>query len=281
MNNTIICEYCGTLYNPEEGRCPICQGQPGNSNNYMGDHYDYDERPMEEEAHERRPIGGKIAALIALILLFVGFTGYILYSFELLPFLKPAVEEEVLQNIPCTQLAVDAAELTLEEAGASIQLQTAVEPANTTDQIIFSVDDSTIASVTQDGTITAKAPGETTVAIMCGKYTAYCTVICSFEADDPEPEPEPEPDPDPGVPAPGADPLSISAEDISFFEKTENTMLVLTGGDGSIPEWESSDEAVVRVDETGYVEAVGGGTATVTATVGSESVSCIVRCQFE
>lgn len=285
MNNTIICEYCGTLYNPEEGRCPICQGQPDNSDNYMGDHYDYDERPVEEETPERRPIGGKIVALIALILLFIGFTGYILYSFELLPFLKPAVEEEVLQNIPCTELAVDAAELTLEEAGASIQLQTAVEPANTTDQIIFSVDDSTVASVTQDGTVTAKAPGETTVAIMCGKYTAYCTVICSFEADVPEPAPEPEPDPDPdadpGVPAPGADPLAISAEDISFFEKTENTMLVLTGGDGSTPKWESSDESIVHVDQTGYVEATGSGTATVTATVGNETVSCIVRCQFE
>lgn len=280
MNNTIICEYCGTLYDPEEGRCPICQGQPDNSDNYMGDHYDYDERPMEEEAPERRPIGGKIAALIALILLFLGFTGYILYSFELLPFLKPAVEEEVIQNIPCTELAVDAAELTLEEAGASVQLQTAVEPANTTDQIIFSVEDSSIASVTQDGTITAKAPGETTVSIMCGKYTAYCTVTCSFEADDPEPEPEPEPEPAP-EPDPDAEPLSISAEDISFFEKAENTTLVLTGGDGSTPEWESSDESVVSVDETGYVEAVGGGTATVTATVGSESVSCIVRCQFE
>lgn len=279
MNNTIICEYCGTLYDPEEGRCPICQGQPDNSDNYMGDHYDYDERPMEEETPERRPIAGKIAALIGLIVLFLGFTGYILYSFELLPFLKPAVVEEGPKNIPCTQLAVDAAELTLEEVGQSIQLQTAVEPANTTDQVIFSVEDSTIASVTQDGTVTAKAPGETSVAIMCGKYTAYCTVICSFEADTPEPEPEPEPDP--GVPAPGADPLSISAEDISFFEQTENTMLLLTGGDGSTPEWESSDESIVRVDETGYVEAVGGGTATVTATVGSESVSCIVRCQFE
>lgn len=279
MDNTIICEYCGTIYNPSEGRCPICQGQADSSRNYMGDHFDYDERPLEEDAPERKPIAGKILALLGLVVLLVGFTGYILYSFELLPFLKPAANETAPKNIPCTQLAVDVSELTLTEVGASAQIQTAVQPANTTDQIVFSVDNSAIVSVTQNGTVTAKAPGEANVTIMCGAYVAHCAVICSFEADAPEPEPKPEPDP--GVPAPGADPLSISVEDISFFEKTENTMLVLTGGDGSTPKWESSNEDVVKVDVTGYVEAVGSGTATVTATVGDESVSCIVRCQFE
>ena len=38
----------------------------------MGDHYDYDERPIEEEPAQRRK-GGKIIALLALILLFIGF----------------------------------------------------------------------------------------------------------------------------------------------------------------------------------------------------------------
>lgn len=279
MDNTIICEFCGTIYNPNEGRCPICQGQANSSRNYMGDHFDYDERPLDEEAPERKPIAGKILALLGLVVLLVGFTGYILYSFELLPFLKPTVTETAPKEIACTQLAVDAAELTLTEVGASAQIHTAVQPVNTTDQVIFSVDDSAIASVTQDGTVTAKTPGEATVTIMCGAYVAYCDVICSFEADVAEPESTPEPDAD--EPASGTEPLSINFEDISFFEKTENTMLVLTGGDGSIPEWESSDEAVVRVDVTGYVEAVGNGTATVTATVGDESISCIVRCQFE
>ncbi len=281
MDKTIICEFCGTIYNPSEGRCPICQGQPDSSRNYMGDHFDYDERPLDEYAPERKPIAGKILALLGLLVLLVGFTGYILYSFELLPFLKPAVTEPAPKKIACTQLAVDVSELTLTEEGASAQIQTAVQPANTTDQVIFSVNDSAIASVTQDGTVTAKAPGEADITIMCGAYVAHCRVICSFEAAVPEPDPEPTTDPDAAEPVSGTEPLSISMEDISFFEKTENTMLVLTGGDGSTPKWESSDEDVARVDVTGYVEAVGSGTATVTATVGDESVSCIVRCQFE
>lgn len=279
MDEMIICEFCGTAYDPEEGCCPICQGQPGDVENYMGDHYDYDERPTEEEPPKRKHIFGKIVALLFLVALFVGFTGYILYSFELLPFLKPASTVTSPDVIPCTQLAVDAAELNFDEAGQSIQLQTAVMPADTTDRVIFSVDDANVVSVTQDGTITAKGPGEATVTVMCGSYTAYCSVYCGFGTEAIEPEEE-EPAEEEPAPADTGEPLAISAEDISFFEETEATILTLTGGDGSTPEWESSDESVATVDQDGYVVAVSSGTAEISATVGDETVKCIVRCQF-
>ena len=274
MENLIVCEYCGTAYDAREGRCPTCQGQPGDAKNYMGDHYDYDERPMDDELEKpSEHLFGKILALVCLIALFIGFTGYILYSFELLPFLKPTASDVVPDIIPCTQLAVDATELTLEEEGQSIKLQTAVAPTNTTDLVIFSVDNSAVAGVTQDGTVTAKAPGQATVSILCGSYTAYCHVICAFDGDAaPEPEPEPEPE--------SHEPLTISEEDISFFAASESTALTVSGGDGSVTEWESADESVATVDKIGYVVAVGSGTTEITATVGDEEVTCIVRCQF-
>lgn len=272
MDEMIICEFCGTAYHPEEGCCPLCQGQPGDVENYMGDHYDYDERPLEEETSSHKHLGGKILALIALIVLFVGFAGYILYSFELLPFLKPTSTISTPDVIPCTQLAVDASELTFDEVGQSIPLQTVVMPSNTTDAIAYSVDDSSVVSITQNGIITAKSAGHATVTIICGSYTAYCTVECNFGEQEEELPEESEPE--------VSIPLSISAEDISFFEETEMTILELTGGDGSTPVWESSDDSIVSVDQDGYVTAIGGGTAEVTATVGDETVSCIVRCQF-
>lgn len=274
MDNLITCEYCGTVYNPADGPCPICQGQPEDTDNYMGDHFDYDEREVEEAPPERRPVGGRIAALIALLVLFLGFTAYLLYSFDKLPFLKPAPAAPAQEQIPCTALAVDASELTLTEEGQTVQLHTVVEPSDTTDRLIFSVDNSAAVSVTQSGSVVAKAPGEANITVICGGYIAYCRVICDFGTA-PTNEPEPEPEPKTG------EPLKISAEDISFFEKGENTTLKLSGGDGSDPVWKSEDSSIATVDGNGYVVAVGSGTVDVTATVGDETVTCIVRCQFE
>ena len=275
MDNLITCEYCGTVYDPNDGPCPICQGHPEDIDNYMGDHFDYDEREVDAEPEERRPVGGRIAALIALVLLFLGFTGYLLYSFELLPFMTPAPAAPVQETIPCTALAVDATELILNEAGQTVQLHTAVEPADTTDRLIFSVDNSAVVSVNQSGSVVARAPGEANITVICGGYIAYCKAICDFGGSDPgNAEPEPEPEPQTG------EPLKISAEDISFFEKGENTTLTLSGGDGSDPVWRSEDSSIATVDD-GYVVAVGSGTVDVTATVGDETVTCIVRCQFE
>ena len=277
MDNLITCEFCGTVYDAAQGACPICQGRPENADNYMGDHYDYDERPIEDEPVRRRK-GGEIAALIVLILLFIGFTGYILYAFELLPFLKPAAEPASTELVACTGLNVDVSELTFKEVGESAQIHAVPEPANTTDRLVFSADDSAVISVSQDGTVAAKAPGEATVTVMCGKYSFDCKVRCDFET---ETASEPEPEPEAQQPAAPAEPLAISEEDISFFEKGERTVLTLTGGDGSTPEWRSADSSVATVRSTGEVVAVGSGDVTVTATVGSETVECIVRCQFE
>ncbi len=273
MDNLITCEFCGTVYDPAEGRCPICQGQPENTQNYMGDHYDYDERPVEEEPVRRRK-GGKIAALLALFLLFVGFTGYILYSFELLPFLKPGATAQEAELIPCTSISINTTELKLTEAGESFQILAAAVPSNTTDRIIFSADNSSVISVTQDGTVTAKAPGESVVNVICGDQVISCSVICDFgeqAAEEPEPEPASEP----------SAPLTLSEYDISFFEKGETTRLTLIGGDGSDPEWRSEDSSIASVSSAGEVTAIGNGVVNITATVGDETVTCIVRCQFE
>lgn len=280
MDNLIVCEFCGTTYDPHDGCCPICQGQPTGTDNYMGDHFDYDERPLEEEEQaEHKGIGGKIAALLALLVLLFGFTGYILYSFELLPFLKPEAPAKEAELVPCTSLAVDVSDLTLTEQGQSVQLHTSVLPANTSDRVIFSSNQPAIISVTQEGVVTAKGEGSGCITVLCGEYMAYCNITCSFSKPEPEPEPEVKPEPEPAPVE--TEKLAISAEDISFFEAKENITLTLTGGDGSDPVWESANPEIATVDEDGYVEAVSKGNTTITATVGEEKVSCTVRCQFE
>jgi hypothetical protein len=46
-----------------------------------------------------------------------------------------------------------------------------------------------------------------------------------------------------------------------------------------VPEWESSDPAVAKVDQSGLVSMVGSGTANVTASYGNiKSDPCVVTC---
>jgi len=46
-----------------------------------------------------------------------------------------------------------------------------------------------------------------------------------------------------------------------------------------VPEWESSDPAVAKVDQSGLVSMVGPGTANVTASYGNiKSDECVVTC---
>lgn len=281
MKEKIICEYCGTIYEATEECCPLCSTKP-EADHYKGDHFDFDERPMddEEEEYEARSggCGGKIAALIVLILLFIGFAGYIVYSFELLPFLQPPASQSA--DLSCTGLRFGADSIALSQAGMTAQLKLVATPENTTDPVSYTSADESIVTVSQDGVVTAVAPGYTTIQATCGQMTAVCEILCTFKAETPQPEPEeeePEPEPNPEP----VGPLEISATDISFFAAGENTVLTVTGAGDLEIVWESSDESVATVDETGYVEAVSSGTATVTATVGDQSVSCIVRCNYE
>lgn len=278
MKEKIICEYCGTIYEATEECCPLCSTKP-ETDHYMGDHFDFDERPMddEDEAYEDKPRGRgvKITALIVLLLLFIGFAGYIAYSFELIPFLQPP--EAPVADLSCTGLRFSADSVALSQTGMTAQLKLISTPQNTTDAVTYKSADESIVTVTQEGVVTAVGPGNTTIEATCGQMRAVCEILCTFAEETPEPtdeEPESEPDSEP------IGPLEISATDISFFANGESTALTVTGAGDQQIIWESSDESVATVDETGCVVAVSSGTATITATVGDQSVSCIVRCNY-
>lgn len=78
--------------------------------------------------------------------------------------------------------------------------------------------------------------------------------------------------------------ISINRTDITFFSRNEQFSLVATCDPYTADqyvEWSSSDSKVAKVDDKGNVTAVSGGSAYITATVGGEAASCIVRCSFE
>lgn len=76
---------------------------------------------------------------------------------------------------PCTGIKLDRDTLTIAR-GETATLTATVEPADTTDKVVWSSKDDKIATV-KDGVVTAVGQGETTITAACGDKTASCKVI--------------------------------------------------------------------------------------------------------
>ena len=83
--------------------------------------------------------------------------------------------EEV--NVPCTSIQLSSDTLTFTGSGSQT-LTCTVTPENTTDAIIWSSDNESIATV-NNGTITAIGNGSCTITVTCGNYSDTCSVEVS------------------------------------------------------------------------------------------------------
>ena len=81
------------------------------------------------------------------------------------------------EEIPCTGITLDQTTLTFDGAGTQT-LTATVTPSNTTDTVVWTSDDPSIASVS-GGVVTAKANGSATITATCGAYSSTCTVSVS------------------------------------------------------------------------------------------------------
>lgn len=75
---------------------------------------------------------------------------------------------------PCTGIKLDRDTLTIAR-GETATLTATVEPADTTDKVVWSSKDNNIATV-ENGVVTAVGLGETTITAACGDKTASCNV---------------------------------------------------------------------------------------------------------
>ncbi len=78
--------------------------------------------------------------------------------------------------IPATGITLDKSELKL-TAGETGELKATVAPADATDDIVWSSENANVATVDQDGNVTAVAEGETTITATAGSVSASCEVI--------------------------------------------------------------------------------------------------------
>lgn len=153
------------------------------------------------------------------------------------------------------EMAMSRSSLTLFK-DASATLSVTGIPSNA--QVSWSSDNSKVATVNKNGKVTGVATGKATITAtwkntVSGKtYTAKATVKVE----------------DAGI---TLSPYKIS----SFYVGETRTIKATTSGSQTI-KWSSSNTKVATVNANGVVTAVGGGSATITATCGSYSETCSV-----
>ena len=282
---------------------------------------DYDEE--EDEAEEEEPRQNTLVVivltvLIALLLMAAGFifVRYFLPNIggkaDAVPQTTQETElastETTVLSIPCQELYIISGKtVELNEEGQMFLLHVKASPENTTDKILFTSGDESVATVTEDGKITAVSEGEAVITIRCGVSTMECPVTVKYveetvppTTESPETVPvqteegsaEPQSDEteapaDAGQTEATAAPtqaglknvtLKLKKTDIRLGVYYEYKLLLDCDLEQNEVQWSSEHPYIASVDENGVVKAIKSGTTAITATYGDQKVQCIVRC---
>ena len=292
------------------------RGKNGRFSSKKREIFDYDEVntgvPAEEE-EDSYPYGGEeededepqhntflVILLTVLIVALLAVTGFLFVKFFLPNMLSdkettPVTETQAVEEtqtettelrIPCQSLALSSGNAELTHEGNFFLLNVIVTPEDTTDDLVFTSGDESIATVTEDGRITAVSEGSTVIYITCGDQQVTCPVTCSF-AEDTEPTVE-----ETAADATG----ETEAEEATEATANPNVELKLKKSDIRLGvyyefqleldcdlkpedvEWSSEHPYIATVDEYGVVTAIKVGTTAIIAKYGDQEVQCIVRC---
>ncbi len=171
---------------------------------------------------------------------------------------KTATCKVTVNPILAESIALDKTELTL-TIGASEKLTATVLPEDVTDKTVtWSTSDASIATVDNEGKVTAVSIGVATITATCGDKSATCKVTVNPIL---------------------ADSITLDKTELTLTigasEKLTATVLPEDVTDKTVT-WSTSDAAIATVDNEGNVTAISVGEATITATCGEISTSCRV-----
>ena len=171
---------------------------------------------------------------------------------------KSATCKVTVNPILAESITFDKSELTL-TIGASEKLTATVLPEDVTDKTVtWSTSDAAIATVDNEGNVTAILVGEATITATCGDKSATCKVTVNPIL---------------------AESIALGKTELTLTigasEKLTATVLPEDVTDKTVT-WSTSDAAIATVDNEGNVTAILVGEATITATCGDKSATCKV-----
>ena len=167
----------------------------------------------------------------------------------------------VTKNVVAVEsITLDKSSLELTE-GETATLTATVKPDNATNKTVtWTSSSSSIATVDQNGKITAVSEGTATITAKAGDKTASCTVTVKKKV--------------------------VAVESVtldkSSLELTEGETATLTASvkpdnaTNKTVTWSSSNQSVATVDQNGTVTAVAEGNTTITAKAGDKTATCSV-----
>ena len=182
--------------------------------------------------------------------------GTVSKSFSVTQAGTPPLPPEPPSDIPVESVSLSKTELSLNK-GQSETLVATVLPDNATDKnVTWSSSNATVASVTQDGRVTALKSGKAVVTAQAGEKSAGCIVTVATPVES----------------------VSLDCNSLTLEEGQSATLTATISpndADDQKVEWSTSDAKVATVDN-GKVTAVKEGSATITASVSGKSATCAV-----
>ena len=184
----------------------------------------------------------------------VQFTG-----FKLIAMVQTADAEDTIklwigELVPATGVALNEDAITLEKDD-TFTLKATVSPDNSSDEVVWSSSDKTVATV-EDGVVTAVGKGTTTITAKAGDFSAECEVTVTISASA----------------------VTLNKTTLALVKDETFTLEATVDPSNSTDKvvWKSSDETIATVED-GVVTAVATGETTITATAGKATATCIVK----
>lgn len=277
---------------------------PSNISERDEDPYDDEEELPEEDGRRSNP--AMVVLLTILIVALLAAIGFIFFRYFLPsqrqkdPTPNQTVQgsettESSIPTIPCTGVSLTSGMPTLSQEGQFWLLHVVVVPEDTTDTLAYASMDESIATVNEEGRVTAVAEGETTIVVTCGSQRIECPVTVSFGTKETTQPTVSQTDATvsqtdateetqaPTETTATADPdvvLKLKKTDITFGRSGVYVDLALDCAlTAEQVQWSTANPNVATV-KNGAVTAVGPGITTITATYGDQTATCIVRCNF-
>lgn len=189
-----------------------------------------------------------------------------------------AAEETTTQptslDVPCEELLTDTLHVQLEAVDASWLLNVQVLPENTTDELLFESSDTSVATVNDEGLVTAVSDGIAEIRITCGDVELICEITCSIAEETTAPTETTEATTEPETV------FELNRKDFSLFFAGDSWNVYSGDLDPKAITWSSANEAVVTVTD-GVVKAVGPGDTTIYGEYNGTKISCAVHCKFK